>query len=149
MGKIANKLTKEMLIDYGIHSVDWDEVANEWIIIRRWHKTNSNKPTEYRLKEHDLKRPHKYGMDKLYRGFNFSYKGNNVTLTVGRLVLAWFYGEIPEGYDACHRDNNELNNAPDNLFIDTHANNIKQRAIFYSQAGFNQYMTAKEAKNGN
>lgn len=148
MARIANKLTKEMLINYGIYSVEWDEVAKEWVIMRRWHKTNSKKIVEYRLKEQDLKTPHKYGQDKIYRGFIFSYKGRPVTLTVGRLVLAWFHGEIPTGSDACHRDNNELNNALDNLYIDTHANNLKQRAIFYSQTYFNQYKTAKGVKNG-
>lgn len=146
MGKIAKELTKEKLREYGIISVDWDEVNKEWVVIRKWYpigcsglaRTEANKVIT-KLDEKEAICRHKYGMDKIYKIYQFSFHNKPISIPVARLVLAWKLGVIPEGYDACHKNNDEFDNSPDNIFIDTHANNIKQRNIYYKLSVFNQY----------
>jgi hypothetical protein len=48
-------------------------------------------------------------------------------ITVHRLMLEAFVGPCPEGMEACHGDDNHLNNVIDNLRWDTKRNNMVDR----------------------
>lgn len=45
---------------------------------------------------------------------------------VHQIIWEAFNGEIPEGYEVDHKDNNRLNNALDNLQLLTHADNVEK-----------------------
>lgn len=46
---------------------------------------------------------------------------------VHRLVLEAFVGSAPSGFAACHRDDNPLNNAVENLYWGSHTDNMRDR----------------------
>ena len=46
-------LTKEMLQEWGIEEIYWDENINEWIIDRYWFKNNSKAKVHKNLKIQD------------------------------------------------------------------------------------------------
>lgn len=46
---------------------------------------------------------------------------------VSRLVLEAFVGPCPEGMEACHKDNNRLNNRLYNLYWGTHLHNMREQ----------------------
>ena len=84
---------------------------------------------------------HKYGEDREYQIYQLRNYDKNKTanLTKHRLLYAWYIGEIPDGYDVDHIDDNPNNNSLDNLQIMTHKDNIAKRG-----KGKNQYSAAKE-----
>lgn len=81
---------------------------------------------EYILKETTVTCKHKYASDKQYKAFMFSYKGKAVSMPVARLVMAWTKGEVPDGYDVDHKNNDPFDNDPDNLQIISHADNLRK-----------------------
>lgn len=46
---------------------------------------------------------------------------------IHRLVAFVFHGPCPEGLECCHKDDNKLNNSPDNLHYRTHDQNIEDK----------------------
>lgn len=60
--------------------------------------------------------------------------GINKKILVHRGVWEAFNGEIPEGMDVDHIDNNPANNALSNLQLLSHSDNLKKREIDYSYA---------------
>lgn len=127
MPKIAKRLTKQDLIAMGFTDVRWSESEQRWWVVRKWFVNRSKtKMNEYILKETIVTCKHKYACDKQYKAFMFSYKGKVVSMPVARLVMAWTKGEVREGYDVDHIDNNPFNNRPDNLQILSHDDNLKK-----------------------
>ena len=61
--------------------------------------------------------------------------GNRYPLRVHSLVALAFIGPRPLGMEVCHNDGNALNNCPQNLRYDTHAENIKDAAISGKMGG--------------
>ena len=93
-----------------------------------------------KLKESILRRKHKYAPDKEYPGYVWSKTGSkgykSTTVATGRLIYAYFVGDIPEGYEVDHIDNNPFNNYynPDdpndprnNLRLLTKQENLRKR----------------------
>ena len=74
-----------------------------------------------------------------YYRVNMAY-GINKKILVHRGVWEAFNGEIPEGMDIDHIDNNTANNALSNLQILSHRDNIKKRNIdyYYTVNNFNR-----------
>lgn len=70
---------------------------------------------------------HKYGKDKQYPYVVFSVNSKPKGILVSRLMYAWFVGDIPDGYDIDHIDNNPFNNNPENLQILTRKENLIKR----------------------
>ena len=60
--------------------------------------------------------------------------GINKKILIHRGVWEAFNGEIPEGMDVDHIDNNPANNALSNLQILSRKDNLKKRNIDYSYA---------------
>jgi hypothetical protein len=54
--------------------------------------------------------------------------GRNRSVRVNRLVYARFNGPLLSGYEVHHRDNNKLNNHPDNLEQVSHTQNMRLAA---------------------
>ena len=141
---IAQELTKQMLIDWGITDIHYldeyprmkDRVANtdgiefsEWWVERYWNGSGRNgKKTFKRIKVTGALAKHKYGGDKYYPKVTFSIgNGKNVTITLARLIYCWFIGDIPSGMVIDHKDNNPFNNRVDNLQMLTYEENLKKR----------------------
>lgn len=59
-----------------------------------------------------------------YRVLVFSLAGQRVRARWHRVVWLAVHGEIPTGFSVCHRDNDKTNNAIENLYLATHAENI-------------------------
>ena len=71
-----------------------------------------------------------------YYRVNMAY-GINKKILIHRGVWEAFNGEIPEGMDVDHIDNNPANNALSNLQILSRKDNLKKRNIDYSYAKSN------------
>lgn len=127
MAKYCSQLTKEMLMEkYGIKSLSWDEQSHKWIIT----KDSTKKSPSTICKQHLSTRKHKYSPNKVYEVVCVYDKDTKLmkTLSLARVVWAWFYG-VPEGYDVDHKDNNPHNNALENLQLLTRKENIAKRYI--------------------
>lgn len=61
-----------------------------------------------------------------YYQIKFSNKGKSKAEYVHRLVWQAFNGEIPEGYEVDHDDENKANNALSNLNLKTRYDNMKK-----------------------
>lgn len=130
------KLTKEWLIEKGIRLIQ--ENDNDYHVYRKSKKWVN----EHKLKIHDYVKHHKYGKDKVYKIVGFSDE-KSYTITLQRLVYAWFIGDIDEGYDVDHIDDDSLNNRIDNLQLLTRTENLRKR----KDNGINQYRYLKGENN--
>ena len=141
---IAQELTKQMLIDWGITDIHYldeyprlkEKVAltdgdafSEWWVERCWKGPGPGTSCKYkRIKVTGSLSRHKYGGDKFYPKVTFSIgTGKNVTITLARLIYCWFVGDIPAGMVIDHKDNNPFNNKVDNLQMLTYEENLKKR----------------------
>ena len=61
------------------------------------------------------------------------------TIPYHRFLYAFYKGDIPDGYQVDHIDNDHLNNSLDNLQLLTQAENLKKRG-----GGCNQYTAVKK-----
>ena len=134
------ELTKEKLISLGITDVKEDGTI---------YNKNGVKST------YIVTGKHKYGQDREYpvilltdyfkpkrkdcRGW-LSHPQTNVL--VSNVVWVWFNGQIPQGYDIDHIDNNPLNNKLSNLQLLTRKENLAKRGCGRNQ--YNYYMTDEE-----
>jgi len=99
-------------------------MPNGDIIRCKRRKTGKNDGTWYPCTHHPAGTVTKYG-----RGyFEFPFKnssGIKRSVRLHRLVYSYFYGDIPDGYEIHHKDNNKLNNHPSNLVLVTHLQNMR------------------------
>lgn len=113
---MTKELTKQMLVEYGITDIQWDDDSQEWFITRNWYGCGKCKTkTLKRVNIVSLVGKHKYAPDKHYPGIVFSYNGKMISIPLGRLLYCWFISDIEEGMQIDHRDNNQFNNSLDNL----------------------------------
>lgn len=125
-------LTKKDLINWGI-SVE--EKDGKYVITRIAIKTGFCKNLVKReLIFREIKTFHEKGKDKSYLGTIISVDNKPKSLLLSRVLYAWFKGDIPDGYDVDHIDNNSMNNSLDNLQLLTRKENLKKRGL-----GRNQY----------
>lgn len=128
--RLKKGLTKQELLDDNI-SIEWDETVNNWKVTRLSRNHKSVILTLKTLKEHRFKCKHKYAPTKEYPGYAWSKSGSHgyhtTTIPTSRLVYAYFVGDIPDGYEVDHIDNNPFNNSLENLRILTKEENLKKR----------------------
>lgn len=98
-----------------------------------WHKSDTGRWAE--LKEADLYTPHPYGIGKLYKGYAFYHNNKTHIIPVAAFNYLWYVGDIPQGMEVDHIDNNTLNNDISNLQLLSHRDNINKRM----ESGNNQY----------
>ena len=145
MKKTKNsKLTSEMLKEWGIVNITWDEVTNNWKIERYWHKTSSKEMSISVMKIQKAVCKHKYTADKEYPIVGFSAENKHHCIPLARLIYAWFYGEVPEGMEIDHIDNDPFNNNIDNLQIVSVEENLKKRFQDNPDACRNQFDAIKK-----
>lgn len=134
------ELTKEKLIGLGITDVKEDGTI---------YSKDGMKTT------YIVTGKHKYGKDRKYsvivltdifrpkrkdcRGWT-SHPQTNII--VSNIVWVWFNGQIPQGYDVDHIDNNPLNNKLSNLQLLTRQENLAKRGCGRNQ--YSYYMTDEE-----
>lgn len=120
-----NKLTKEMLISYGVGNVSEDGrvmvnghyIKNSFLVKR--HKFG-NDTYYYGVSLTDKNAP-----KKTYGGKQYPYRRS---YPLARVMLAWFNGSIEANQDADHIDGNKLNNHISNLQAISRKENLKKRA---------------------
>ena len=134
-------LTKEMLQEWGIEEIYWDESINEWIIDRYWFKNNSKTKMHKNLKIQNAVCKHKFTTDKSYPIITFSVRQNVITLPLARVIYAWFKGPIEEKAVIDHKNNDPYNNHPDNLQKLSVGENLAKRFIDNPLSNRNQYTT--------
>ena len=134
-------LTKEMLQEWGIEEIYWDENINEWIIDRYWFKNNSKTKVHKNLKIQNAVCKHKFTTDKSYPIITFSVRQNVITLPLARVIYAWFKGPIEEKAVIDHKNNDPYNNHPDNLQKLSVGENLAKRFIDNPFSNRNQYTT--------
>lgn len=136
---IRKRLTKEMLEEWGIKDFIYDKKTNQWTVIRLWKVPgHSKKIVEKEIHPSLTVARHKYGRDIYYYMIAMSINGKTVGYGLHRALYAWFYGEVPEGYDIAHMNNDSLDNRLENLECMTHEENLRMR---YERYGLysNQY----------
>lgn len=128
--KQNNTLTKEMLLQWGIIDISWDdEVENNWIITRYWRKNCNSAKAYHTIKVCNAVCKHKYTTDKYYPIISFAYDNKMKSIPLGRVIYAWFKGDIEDGMVIDHIDNNPYNNKIENLQKLTPEENLKKRFI--------------------
>lgn len=135
-------LTKQMLKDMGI-TVSIDESGEYWVDRYWWGPGLSKKMVHKHVNEIKLTCHHKYTPDKVYPGYCWSYNGKPFTVSKSRLVYVYFIGDLKEGEEVDHIDNNPYNNALINLEKSTPEKNIKKRYCDLNTSCFNQYDNTK------
>ena len=134
-------LTKEMLQEWGIEEIYWDENINEWIIDRYWFKNNSKTKVHKNLKIQNAVCKHKFTTDKSYPIITFSVSQHVITLPLARVIYAWFKGPIEEKAVIDHINNDPYNMHPDNLQKLSVGENLAKRFIDNPLSNRNQYTT--------
>lgn len=137
--KTNTQITKAMLQEYGIHSVNWDKDNNEWWIDRYWYNRSAKEKSHRRIKVAYAVCRHKYTQDKVYPVVNFSYNNKVISLPLARFLFAWFNGEVKEGEVVDHIDNNPFNNTINNLQVLSPEENLAKRFIDNPGANRNQW----------
>ena len=155
MAKKRTALTKEQLQALGVTDVRRDGTVYV-------HGTKKN-PTK-------LTTRHKYGNNVTYLAIalqDYSKKVKTIarvprktkepyvheswayavrTVTLGRLVMAWYKGEVPGDMDVDHIDGNPLNNHIDNLQIISRRENLAKRSLSWEE--INRLYHAKKKEQG-
>lgn len=148
MKKQNSELTKAMLLEWGIYSIEWDEEQKTWVIDRFWYKNKSRSKRHTNIKICKAVCKHKYTKDKYYPIVTFSYMNSIKSIPLARLIYAWFVEDIPAGYVIDHIDNDPFNNyinskdindPKNNLQMLTIEENLAKRYIDNPDAGHNQW----------
>lgn len=140
---IRKQLTRKMLEDYGIKDFIYDKNRNQWIVLRFWRPAGSKQPVVKTITPSINTARHKYGRDVSYYLLAMSVDGKTVAHGLHRALYAWFYGEVPEGCDIAHMNNDSLDNRLENLECMTHEENLRMR---YERYGIysNQYKNSTD-----
>lgn len=127
---MAKRLTKEMLIHYGVSHIS----ENGTVMVNGHY-----------IQHHIIRNKHKYGVtteyesivvtdpDKpivVYKGRTYKYR---FCIPLARAMLAWFNGSIESNQDADHIDGNMFNNNISNLQAISRKENLKKRYETQSQ----------------
>lgn len=117
-----NKLTFQDLFNWGIRSVNWNEKTGTYEIIRLWKRRvkggYTDKPKLSKLHPIKVFSKRKYAPDGegMMVGISVNCEMHNITL--GRLVYAWFKGEVPENFGVCSKRKGEKDEYKlENLYI--------------------------------
>lgn len=136
-------LTKEMLVEWGFYSIDWDPENNEWWIDRYWYHCNSKTKIHKKLSIQNAVCRHKYTYDKYYPIVTFSFNQKVICLPLARIIYAWFTGPIEAKEVIDHIDNNPYNNRVENLQKLSVGENLAKRFIDNPKCNVNQYTVNK------
>lgn len=98
-----------------------------------WHRSDNGQ--WHQLKEVDIFTPHPYGVGKLYKGYSFWHNKKSYVCPVSIFNYIWYKGDIPDGMEVDHINNNTLDNSLDNLQLLSHRDNIDKRM----NGGSNQF----------
>ena len=134
--KINTRLTRDMLVEYGIR-VDCDDRGVNHIYRTTYFH---NVLQEIELTPHLCWHAKKDGT----RGKNrwtimFRYNRRMYTLQLSRVIYAWYCQEVPEGYHVDHIDNDSENNNINNLQLLTPTeNNLKRKMDAIKEAKRNE-----------
>lgn len=71
---------------------------------------------------------HRCENDNGYGRKRLTVRGRKKTVMVSRFVYWWFNGDIPDGYDVDHKDDDKSNDHPDNLQLLTPEDNWEKTA---------------------
>ena len=132
------KLTKAMLQEWGVESIDWDDENKTWLIDRYWFKNNSKEKRHVNISISVAVCKHKYTQDKKYPIVTMGYKCKTICLPLARIIYAWFNGEVPEGLVVDHINNDPFDNRVENLQIMTQAKNLEKRYVDNKKNHVNQ-----------
>lgn len=145
------ELTRKELEELGVIELIRDN--DRWGVVRLWWDCGSrgkgrteDKKVKKVIWEKKTVCKHKYSSDKTYPIIVFSKgpRDGNLSVTVSRLVYAWFNDIVPEGYAVDHIDNNPFNNSLDNLQLLTDQENLEKRYSDNNKRYFNQYHNTKK-----
>lgn len=134
-------LTKQMLLDWGITDIHWDEASNQWYVNRYWYKNKSINKINKRLSIQNAVCKHKYTTDKSYPIITFSYNQKVITLPLSRVIYVWFKGDVDDKEVVDHINNNPYDNRPDNLQKLSVGENLAKRFVDNARCNVNQYTT--------
>ena len=120
-------LTKQELLDAGITGVIYLKETKEWQVHRYWYANNSKAKKNKIISITMACGKHKYRPDKYYPKITFCVKRKVYNIPLSRLVYVWYKGDIPDGYQVDHIDNDSFNNDPNNLQLLTIEENLRKR----------------------
>lgn len=127
-------VTREILEKYGIVDIKWDDVLQEYVITRYWKLSGkSNKYGHRTLKVRTVHNNTKYAPKSYYKAISFSYGRQHLTISLQRVVYAWFVGPVDLEHEVDHIDHDKLNNRIENLRLLTHAENMERRFLKINQ----------------
>lgn len=111
-----------------------------------WQIHRSGKVEE--LKQTISVKNHKYGKQCVYiLVCPWDYEtGKRIPMTLQRIVYMYFKGDIPEGYDIDHIDNDSLNNLPSNLQALTRKDNLAKRTLSQKEIAINYRKIEKNSR---
>ena len=108
---------------------------NGWHIIRNWYYKATKQKRDNECKLSYNTKPHPHGKDVTYAHVKCRFNGKGLDFQLARFLYVWFIGDIPDGYDIDHINDNTLDNRIENLRMLTHKENIRKR----KGQCFNQY----------
>lgn len=132
MARYARKLTKQELIDGGIYITQDNRVFKNNIDITENMGLN---PSGYRIfsiydRDENGQCIKQYYINK-HGQYTYNYKQR--TITLNRALLAWYNGEVAEGYVSDHIDNIRNNYNPDNLQPTTPGENVNKEKHWHTK----------------
>ena len=127
---LDNRLrTKQDLLDLGI----WIEADSYRLglmpgcIATMYPVTIKDRRTNITRKVNPHMTYNRSGKRKMYMIYKFH--GGKISITAARLYYIWFKGDVKDGFDVDHIDNDSLNNKVENLQLISHQENIQKKVF--------------------
>lgn len=143
----CEKLTKQQLLDWGFTDVEYVPDAvdpkKQFIIKRFWRTAKGKAPRLKTIAITEAICRHKYSDDKTYLKITFSINNKQRTITLARIVYAWYNGDLEDGEVVDHINNNSFDNSPYNLQKLTVGENLAKRNMDNARYARNQYEAQK------